>query len=1139
MKRSIDLIKGLILRINQQTYSKRGDKRNAAKMIKNLKYCFQEVYTEPDDNIFKSDFEGLISSTAASPYITSNFFPKNMEKYGKYASIFTFTNDVRLELRWLIFCLKSYSKELSEFLLNREKYDNYILLNKYEEALDVVNNIEEKFGVSLWSMECKSYLYVKMGKDINELFKNIPNSIFGAIINFFELRNRENVTSNEYFYIVNREINAINKVKNEKYDAKIELYKYYIQSIRYQVNSMCILNLLEAARNISLIDKYLFFLDVCDYALITDKEGELYKTIQQYIYELLEIEDDHLITLRFIFDNNKNRKNNYILKKRLDYAKSQFIKGNLEEARHVAIKLLELFPNNSEAINLYIDTNILLGKKDDRFLNTNLGLLIRKLQSVYTLSDSRDDDIDAINKFINCCCQSTWSKSIRNSIMYRCQVYGKEDCCKAEILTNLQHLDVETMIAGLPKTECSEYIAENLDLSDDYVIFRKAILEEDYKLAKEICAIEQIKDLIDVCNEDNGIEVRINHLRKVEGKDAAIAIMGMKYFLATIDLDEYPELVLQISAELVVENIYTSLFIPLKEIADYIDKAEEHIRRNICCPILYYVYTTYFERERMDDLGIICEDFFRYENIEFPTKMQICKYDKAMIVYFLRYVCNLKVMDISIPFKSTQERDQERVGICNLLSEIDIDNVKEYEEEIRVITQKLMINRELKTIEENRIHVNVDGIKDRLTEAYKNDFIRYMFYQNERITQFTLMKDEENVDDFKFIQDAPERIFRELIIHIRDAFVSSDEYGLNGYLSLNFRHGTMEDELRSPLNKAKLTAKKDITTNKYTIDQHWLKFCQKKDAEIILNGITKFHAETESIITKLKSKYIQIRTEEKQTEGIFDYRIREGDMLLLTLATTKCTTFDEFLDVIINYLWEITESNLVKIKKILETEIAEDYTNAFNNLKLCISDVSDKNKLRELQQSINEASTDMQNVLDRISYWFQRSTESKHSDFDLQFAFDLGLQTIKNMHREVEFTAINKDVTESDKIPGTCLKNYNDIFYNLFDNIYKKAFWKGGREIEIRYLLKYKEENVHIYIENDVEKEKDLTNDIARVEKAKELIKSGEYIKCVKGEGGTGIPKICKIIYYDLGRQFSIDFGYRIEEGIFYMDIKF
>lgn len=1133
---NIDLIKGLIIRIERKIYSKECDKKVITKMFKNLKICFNKVFMEENDVIFKENFQKIMSSEIINPYVTENLFPTEIGEYGKYDFVIDFTDNIKCELRWIVFCLKYYSKQLSIFLAEREKYDNYILLNKYEEAAKVLSSIENKFGISLWSMECNCFLNVKLNRDIDEFFRDMPRSVYGAIVSFFELKNRENVTSDEYFYIVEKEIGNLQK-ESSVYNAGVELFKYYVQTIMYQATPQDILLLLESVRKFSLIDKYLFFIYVCEIALLCNKESDIYIIIENYIGELAEIEDDYLTSFRFIFDKKENRKNNYTLKKRLDNAKTKFITGNICKARQEAIELLKLFPNNVEAINLYIDTNILLENEENEFKGTNLGLLLEKLQSVYTLNDNRDEDIDIVNKIVNCCYQSTWARTIRNSIIYRCKAYGKEDYGKAEILVSLQHLDIETMIASMPREECIEYITDKLDLTDSYVLFRKAVYEEDYEVAKQLCVVAQIRDLLEVCNGNNSIDERILHLGRIKGKDAAIAIMGMRYFLANINIIEYPELVLEISTDLVIENIYTSLFIPLEKIINFIDNAEENIRNNICCPILYYVYTIYFERGKMDDLGIICEDFFRFEDIERPTKMDIYKYNKKRLIYFLRYICIPKVMDISIPFKGIQERDQERVGICNLLSEIDAANIKEYEEEIRITTQKIMINRELKTIEENRIHVNVDGIKERLTQAYKNDFFRYKFYQDERIKQFILLKEGETTEQFKFIQDAPERIFRELVFHVRDAFVSSDEYGLNGYLSLNFRHGTLEEELRGPLNKALLTAKKDIITNQYIINERWNK--DKEDAKVVTEAIVKFHIETEMIINKLKSKYIQVQTEEKNKEGVFDYRLYEQDLWMLSIDTAECNTFDEVLDIIISFLWRKTEDNLDRMKTILKTEILDEYTKAFANLKNEIATITNRSMLRDLQQRINEASTDMQNVLDRVCYWFQRSTESKHSDFDLQFAFDLGLQTISNMHRELEFKAIKKEDTESDKIPGDFLKSFNDIFYNLFDNIYKNAYWENGREVEIRYFLKYKEKKIHVYIENDIDPEKDLTRNIEKVEEAKKLVETGEYIKRVKGEGGTGIPKICKIIYYDLKRDFTIDFGYHIEKNVFFMEIKF
>lgn len=58
-----------------------------------------------------------------------------------------------------------------------------------------------------------------------------------------------------------------------------------------------------------------------------------------------------------------------------------------------------------------------------------------------------------------------------------------------------------------------------------------------------------------------------------------------------------------------------------------------------------------------------------------------------------------------------------------------------------------------------------------------------------------------------------------------------------------------------------------------------------------------------------------------------------------------------------------------------------------------------------------------------------------------------------------------------------------------------------------------------------------------KVKKAKELIHTGEYINRITGEGGTGIPKICKIISYDIGATANIDFDYILEENKFFIKI--
>lgn len=57
---------------------------------------------------------------------------------------------------------------------------------------------------------------------------------------------------------------------------------------------------------------------------------------------------------------------------------------------------------------------------------------------------------------------------------------------------------------------------------DLYVRFRNALLNEEYDNASRLCGIDQIKDLIVVYNKNTSITEKIEHLRKIQGKDASI-----------------------------------------------------------------------------------------------------------------------------------------------------------------------------------------------------------------------------------------------------------------------------------------------------------------------------------------------------------------------------------------------------------------------------------------------------------------------------------------------------------------------------------------------------------------------------------------------------------------------------------------
>ena len=97
------------------------------------------------------------------------------------------------------------------------------------------------------------------------------------------------------------------------------------------------------------------------------------------------------------------------------------------------------------------------------------------------------------------------------------------------------------------------------------------------------------------------------------------------------------------------------------------------------------------------------------------------------------------------------------------------------------------------------------------------------------------------------------QLFTEIVTTIRNEFVSSGEYGLDGYLSLNIRHGTLAGQLRAPLAKYNLLATYKIETDTYDIHQRWLyKLHSDNDRDKVTAAIIDFNHETDAIIEYLR-----------------------------------------------------------------------------------------------------------------------------------------------------------------------------------------------------------------------------------------------------------------------------------------------
>ena len=1115
-------------------------KGNSQKKVQQeLARSLDEFKSLSDDNEFNEVFDYLYGNKSTNSYITANLFPSDMNSFAEYREG-AFTNNFDCELRWLMKILDAQKENLNIILEYKKYLEELILLNRYEEALGLLSVLEAQFAMSYWLLENRIFLSNKLEKDTQiDIVKKAKSGVLATILGFYNMRSSNEVSSRDYDYFTRKEIAKFKRVHPEC-KRIISFYHYMISPFSFILDDENIIYIMGFTYNLPLIDRYLYFVDMCEY-ILTHEESTGYKSVlYKYISYVAGITDSSLDVFRFMLDTSENRRNNYTLDDPLIDVKQKYISGEVETCYQDVVKSIEEKAPDATTLNIYIELCQILGKEcTDIKTSDNIRMLLYNLNSVYSIDDRYNDAIDEIYKLCFSCIHAVWARDIYNHITRRNQPYKSNLQQVATMYTNMQKLTIETVCENLSREDALEYL-ENLSENNKYYVFWKEYIAGHLKKAREITKLSFLNTLLYLIESRDYKDFE----KELAEDNRNIPIYKIRYIKTMWDnvtYDTYIEEAIDYFLQLFFVGEDYAVIAPMQKFMNYFSEVETVDKSNLRVPILFYIYTTYFDMDKRDELSIVCEDFFYYNDIEKPSLMgQFREYSKEALIFFLRYVCIPQIMGpVLLSIKNSKDLDQERINTCQYLRTLDSDNESVYEQEIRDITHKLFINEGLNSIENSKIHVNTEGIKSRIAKNLKSAFNNYMYYRNHKLDAvLETIKNIEGGEKLKIIALDATQMFNEIIYTIRNEFVSSGEYGLDGYLSLNIRHGTLAAQLRAPLAKYFLLTTYMIETDSYEVNERWLyKAKSDSDREIIINAIVEFNKETDGIIEYLRKTLIQVSTEEKPSEGVFNYSLDESMVNYLQTLLTENSEFEEFIDKVFDYLWNMTESNLNKMKEIIRDDIKRKYIQAFTHLSNVIKKIHENSPFPEAIRWLNEAQNEIDAELEKICNWFKRSAESQHADFDLDLAFQIGFKMIENIHPEKRFevTCLNKDLAF--KIPGAYLKNYWNIFYTLFDNVSKYALEIDGVN-NISCDLKVDDSKVYIKMINDYDCSNGVTIEETKINNAMKLIADAKYLARAQQEGGSGIPKIYKIMSVDLDKKASIQCAFVCNENKFVIEIE-
>lgn len=1152
-------------------------KRQSTKNVSNkelfytLKYVLNETQAQ---TLLKSISKDKLNE------IKSNGLPKNYSDLRKLEINKPIDNFIK-EICWYTKEIEEYKDEINNFLFLENSLEKNFLSGNYTQANLILNKIEKEICVSQWSIEKRLLIAeyevgFKKNKEILSDIINIENHPLTNLLSKYQsIKVEKNLSFFKYEEIMLTLLEAYpdRKVK-ELLNFKLNFFGQGI----YQHKGF-ILNIENSS---SIIDRYKSYIHcILLYVSESHSDETIDKVLKENLFNLqLKIKDNRITNILYslgeIPDIKINDENKEFFKILDLYTSGKY---------DLVIKLLETFilknPNVFELYELLIKSNLNLKKQfNNPFPIVSFsGKCLNDLYNIFSKNSETHNSFINSMKTYNSIGNIPWSYSYfalfhyehaLNFENFNINKYSHLNCSFLNPSFSLYLKNYETGKTYLDNIRVPESVitskfyeqilqiinGNEVNINDKEIEpFRRNIYHAQALQAsgKYEAALEKYQNILNSPELTYNTELNHNKIEIIQG--ILNCLLNLSRFKEAVNL-------------VALQNISNPNFNQRLR-SDYLlrkltQSEDEDLMREISTSIVLHQYQSYVNP---NDLWIAYDNFLSIHNLNYPKEIEsiLGNTNELQAIYFLRNISKQEIFDSSYLFENQDELDNERIEICSLLTKIDKNNFEEYINEISEINRNILIRKGIKQMDESKIYVDVKGIKKSLEKDIKESFDRSMNLLNLSLDQIRKLdldsdpvitpyygkspeidKIEFKESNLKITSYSRFKQFTDMFYKIRDKFIASNEFGIDTYLSMRIRHGTLLGEIRSVYEKYYLITKKQDNSTIYKENIYWQKLISKSEKEICqsFNSLmAAFSKEIDSISDDLKNYKLQIRTEKKESVGVFDYTYEHNHLLeLFQNRIGAIDNFQDFFDEIILILWERTENNLAKIRIDISENIKSKMVGLLVNLLKDIETLFDKNEnpeVNEIIRNITSCQTDIKNELDKIAAWFKRTNSKTINEFYIQLPIDSTLTTLKRLFKDYQNLSPILNIFCNIKFEGENFPHFCYIFQNLMHNIIEHAKLDCN-ELVVKINISESNNNLIIKIENNFSNSIDLEELNNEIESTKlQLLQSHDNDK-IRAEKGTGYLKIQKTLISDLIRDsFEIKIRPVNDDRIFMTEINF
>ncbi|MGS4681978.1 hypothetical protein ACKURH_22810 [Enterobacter soli] len=579
------------------------------------------------------------------------------------------------------------------------------------------------------------------------------------------------------------------------------------------------------------------------------------------------------------------------------------------------------------------------------------------------------------------------------------------------------------------------------------------------------------------------------------------------------------------------KNPLSCLFLPLNKACSLIedvfrDYTSDHLSFMITLDINSKVNGKKYDdiKTEIFECYILRQEFYK------PSEVFKEKELTEQELYFLRYICTLNQLDSIVDFISNDEVVIERVAIIDLLISVyrrkkDMNEVIALMHERDSVLESLFADNLRAKLETGKLYVDVQAM-----EAANKHKYQIYYEKAKQVEGGILLENIENdldnvvdifkIDDNKSVVASSKKM--DLIVNLyyqcAKDFASSEEYGLDKYLSAEIRHNVFFSQIRACFEKSHLVT--EHSDEGYASNKYWLNkysYINSKFMALIDKRMKRFSEDLDAAINNINNRLRVVTYND--SDAIFDFSCYYSRAYNLSQIINESKDFNEFFDNIIDFMWSIAEFHAKTCQKIIAEDFRQEIIKLIENLEKDLISIKGKTAIVNLMDEIRLVKSIFSNEIENVINWFRFVGKNDRDEYETtEVVIDATISSFQAIygHKSNKF---NNTISKSSNL--LTYRESRALFIALFTSLENAINYRiPHSDIELNHIVDLDFKDI-IYIKNATNSFDSLCSAETFIESIKSTWHSNN-VELNISEGGTGLYKMHDILH-KCSKKFSLD----------------